>query len=301
VIVLILVLVGGVVAALVSLYSAPALSPAEASATAEARKFATAEVSRRSTAVSIRRTATAAARSSGTAEAIARSTRLVQATATAEAVARSTSTADAVASAIAPGTQTAVAMTEAERRTQADLATSRLDAVATPVFGPASGTLDPHTDNTATCDESNLVLHNFIVSAHFYNPTSASQRPWEYGLTFSNEDEDTHYIYSARSTNQYALRLSGPSFYIESNNSTDLIDLSRSGDNTLKLYLEDDTAYLYINGLYADTIDLNNLAYGQSNSTLHSPMACSNLGDPANQEQSPALTRYDIFTVWSLP
>lgn len=298
-----LLVVGAAVAVVLSLYSAPALSPAAASATSEAQKFATAEVSRQSTSVAVRRTATAGSRATGTAEAIARSTRLVQASATAVAAAQSTSTAAAVASAIAPATQTARAKTDADRLAEAEAAVQSMESQATLAYGPTSGALDPHTDSTASCAESNLTLHNFIVFARFYNPSPAAQNSWEHGIAFSNEGVGTEFIFSIRSTGEYALRLSGRSFYIENNNTTDLIDLSRAGDNTLKLYVQDDTAYLYINGLYADTMDLSNLTYGQPTARDHSPMACASLGDPSAVEPPPANvpTRYQDFAVWSLP
>ena len=287
------------VIALVTLYSAPALSPAEASATAEARRFATAEVARQSTSVSVRRTSTASARSTGTAQAVAVSTRRVESTATEEARIESTATAQAVASAIAPATHTAEALAFEERRAEAEAVTRDLDARATPVFGPSSGALEHKTDGTPTCAETGLALHNFIASARIYNPHSAAPHPWDHGIAFSNEGEDTYYAVALRSEGEYALKLTGPAFHIELNDDTDLLDLSRPGDNTLKLYLNNDVAYIFINGLYADTIDLRNVSLGQSNAHHHISMLCANLDEGSALEN--ATTRYEDFTVWALP
>lgn len=294
-----LAVVAGAIFLLASVYSAPPISSADASATAEARQFATAEVERQATAVAVRRTSTAIARASATAQVIARATRDVQSTATTEAVIVSTSTAAAIATAIAPATQTAEARTYEDRRAEAELATSRLDAQATQVFGPSAGTLDHRTDGTVTCAESGIALHDFIASARFYNPYSPAQHRWDYGIAFSNEGEDTSYVLTIRSTGEYALKLTGPSFYIEVNNATDLIDLSRPGDNLVKLYKEDNTVYIYFNGVYADTLDLRNMDLNQTNARNHSPMACANLDEGSALEN--ATTRYEAFTVWRIP
>jgi hypothetical protein len=167
------------------------------------------------------------------------------------------------------------------------------------VFGPSNGALDHKTDGAATCAETGLALHNFIASARFYNPYSAAQHPWDHGFAFSNEGEDPSYVLTIRSTGGYALKLTGPAFTVELNDATDLLDLSRPGDNTIKLYLHDDILYLYLNNLYADTIDLRNMSFGQTDARDHSPMACANLDEGSALEN--ATTRYQDFTVWSLP
>ena len=294
-----LIVVAASIVFLASLYSAPTLSAADASATAEARLFATAEVARQSTAVSVRRTSTASARATGTAQAVARATREVESTATEEARIESTATAQAVASAIAPATHTAQAVAFEERRAEAEIITQQLEAQATQVFGPSAGALDHKTDNTPTCAATGLVMHNFIASARLYNPYSAAQHPWDHGITFSNEGEDTHYSLLLRSSGQYALKLAGPAFHIELNETTDLLDLSRPGDNTLKLYLHDDVAYIYLNNLYADTIPLRDMSLGQTTATNHHPQLCTNLDEGSALEGT--ATRYEDFTVWTLP
>ncbi len=299
VIALVFLLVVGAIATLVVLYSSPTLSSADASATAEAQQFATSEVERQSTAVAVRRTSTAAARATGTAEVVARATRAVQSTATEQANVLATGTAAAIASAIAPGTQTAEATDFEQRRTEAETITRRLDSQARQVFGPTSGTLDHKTDGTPTCAETDLAFHNFIASARIFNPYSAAQHPWDHGITFSNEGDDTYYSLVMRSSGDYALKLSGSAFYVETNNSTDLLDLSRPGDNLIKLYINNNVAYLYFNDFYADTLDLRQVNLGQTTARNHRPMLCANLDDGSALEG--ATTRYEDFTVWSLP
>lgn len=293
----------GILSALLSLYSGPTLSAADVSATAEARQFATAEVARQSTSVAVRRTSTASARATGTAQAIARSTRQVETTATTLAQVQATSTAAAVASAIAPATQTARAISFEERRADAEAVAQRLDAEATLAFGPSSGTLSHDTIGVPTCAKTDLSLHNFIASARIYNSASASAAdptwPWDHGIAFTNIGEDTAYVLSVRSSGDYAFRLTGPFFFIETNNSSDLLDISRPGDNFLKVYFEDDVAYIFLNGLYADTIATQSMGFGQSDAFDHSPQLCSNLDEPTSHD--PPTTRYSDFTVWSLP
>jgi hypothetical protein len=294
-----LVVVAAAVIVLVSLYAGPPLSAADASATAEARQFATAEVARQATAVSVRRTSTASARATGTAAAIARATREVESTATEAARIESTATAEAAASAIAPATQTAQALAYEEERARVEAITRRLDDQASQVFGPSAGTLDHKLDGTPTCLETGLSLSNFIVSARIYNPYSPSQHPWDYGIAFANEGYNTYYSLVVRSSGQYALKLAGEAFYIEFNEATDLLDLSRPGDNTLKLYVNEAVVYVYLNGVYADTIELQNISLGHPSDVTHSPMLCANL-DEGSALENPT-TRYGDFTVWALP
>lgn len=294
-----IVVVAAAVFALTYMYGSPALSPGSASATAEARQFATAEVARQATAVAVRRTATARAHASGTAQAVAVATGAVRSSATAQAQAYATGSAQAQASAVAPSTQTAVMVIYEAQRARAEATVTSMVAAATVVYAPQNGALDHNGGGTPTCAESTLALQHMIVSARFFNPYSAAGRTWDYGISLTNEGQSTRYSFLLRSSSNYAVQLSGPAFVLEHNNSTDLIDQSRAGDNTIQLYIIDNTAHLFLNNVYLDTWDLEQIGLGQAVADLHVPMLCANLDEESGQPG--AATRYEAFTVWQVP
>jgi hypothetical protein len=270
----------------------PALTSAEAGATAEAKQFATAQVERLETRAATGRTSTAVARVTGTAETIAGATEMVRENATATAAAFET--------AQAPATHTAAAQAFEDEAAQARTAVTALEKSATLVYGPTSGTLQHKAGGEPTCAESGQELHDFIASARFSNPFPASdRRVYDYGIAFSNEGDETHYAAIVTSLGKWSFRLEGDAFYIAYGDETDLLDLSTGGSNTLKLYVSGNLAYVYLNDRYLVTQDLNQLNLNQTRATTHVPMVCTNM--TVEDSDRAYSTRFEDFTVWSLP
>jgi hypothetical protein len=145
-------------------------------------------------------------------------------------------------------------------------------------------------------------LRDFVAEATFRNPQDYGQEEgaaWEYGLVFTNIGEHTEYRALVDSKGSWTFSLHAPGYDISLRDITNLIDLSYSGSNSLRLYVTGDTAQLYVNGQYIDTLDLVMLSLGQSSEARHDVMVCAGV----REEYGPVerLTRYEGFRVWSLP
>jgi hypothetical protein len=129
--------------------------------------------------------------------------------------------------------------------------------------------------------------------------TCATLWPKPRSTTFSNTGEATEYRVILDSESAWTFNLHSSGYDISLRDTTNLLDLSDRGSNTLKLYVTGDTAQLYMNGHYIDTLDLVMLGLGQSSEATHDVMVCAGI-----REEYAAvgrLTRYEGFRVWSLP
>jgi hypothetical protein len=266
--------------------STPTLSSRDTSATREAIQFATGEALRQATREAAAPTTTAIARITSTVQAHERDAR----TATAAAQARST--------AQAPATQTARAQAFATSRTQAEATTQALTTLSTLVYGPSGGTLEQTAASQVACDSSHITLSDFIAEATFHNPGPVSQ-PWDYGIIFSNLEDESEYRLVLDSGGSWTLNLHSTGFDISNRDTTPLLDLSPTGSNTLKLFVTDNIGDLYINSHYVDTLDLTMFGLDPSTESEHDIFVCIGILEGNALTERPVV--YDNFTIWSLP
>lgn len=280
-------LVVGLIAWVLLGSGAPRLSQAEATGTREAARFATAQAERRGTREAARVTGTAVVR--GTATAAASETYAAV-------------TAEARATAEAPPTLTAEAKARETAHVRAEATAQVLDVRATLAHGPTSGTLEQVEGDEVPCAAAGLDLREFVAEATFHNPRDMGlgQEPaWDHGLVFTNIGEGTEYRVILDSEGSWTFNLHSRAYDVSFSDGTDLLDLSTGGSNTLKLYVTRDTALVYLNGRYLDTLNLVILGLGQSEGATHDIMVCAGV-----REEYAAvgrLTLYEDFGVWSLP
>jgi hypothetical protein len=270
--------------------STPTLPSQQTSATREAALFATGEAIRQATRDAAAPTTTAIARATSTAQAHERETASSARTSTAAAQARST--------AEAPVTQTAQAQAFATSRAQAEATTQALTTLSTLVYGPTNGTLEQTAPSQAACDFSHTTLSDFIAEATFHNPGPASQ-PWDYGIIFSNLEDESEYRLILDSDGSWTLNLHSSGFDISNRDTTPLLDLSPTASNTLKLFVTDNIGDLYINSHYVDTLDLTMFGLDPSTESEHDISVCAAIMEGNTLAGRPTL--YDNFTIWSLP
>jgi hypothetical protein len=266
----------------------------DASATREAVQFATAEVIREATRESLRATDTVIAQATATTE-----TEIAHERGTASARTSIAQATRAYATAQAPVTQTARAQALETTRAHAEETVTALSASATQVYGPSNGNLEPPGGDQVACDEAGLTLHNFIAEARFYNPGPESGQPWDYGIIFPNLGTETDYRLTVSSDGDWALNLHSTGFDITNRDETALLDVSEGGSNTLKLVVTEEGAYLFINGRYVTTLDLDMFEIVSPDRALHPVLICA--GVKSGYSVPGRATRYEDFTVWSLP
>jgi hypothetical protein len=269
----------------------PSLSTKDASSTAEAVQFATSEA--------IRQTTRVAANASNTA--IAQAIHTVAARERKAEVGRTSiaSTAQARATAQAPATQTVRAQAFQTAHAQAEATVRVLNEQATQVYGPSDGALEQEAGDEVACDDTGVKLSDFVVEAKFRNPQAEPGEKWDYGIIFLNLGGQTQYRLILDSDGRWTLNLHGSGFDIENRDTTDLLDLSQGGSNTLKLFVAGDTGYLYLNGGYLSTLDLDMLGMGAASAYTHNVLICT--GIKRGYSLPGRSTIYEGLSVWALP
>jgi len=270
-----------------------ALTSVDARATSEVVTAATAKVRREATRESAAAMSTAAALATESASAAS--------SATAIAFANSTATRAARATIEAPPTLTAEAEQHLEEQAAAQATVQAVEPSAQMVFGPSSGALVHHPSGQGTCDDSGTSVQDFIAEARLYNPYP-SGHPWDYAITFADLSADDQYRYEIilDSQQHISLRLNATGYTVEDRTTTyNQLDLSHGGSNLLKVYIVDDTALVYVNDKFESAFDLTGVNLGNSVVGTRDIMVCTGVKD--GDSQAGKSTRYDGFTVWSVP
>jgi hypothetical protein len=270
----------------------PALSAADASATSEAQTYATVLIHRQST-----REAAAAA---STAFAQATESARVESSATALAYANSTATRSARATIEAPPTFTAEAEQYLRDQAAAQATVQVLEASATIVFGPQSGSLAHDPSGQATCDNSGTNLQDFVAEARLQNPYAANGA-WDYGFALVNptSDDQARLEILLDSQQHLSVRLDSTSYTVEDRTTTYYpLDLTSGGSNLLKVYVIGDAAHVYVNNRYETTFDLTGVNLGNSLARPHNIMVCTGMKE--DDAQAGKSTRYNGFTIWKV-
>jgi len=252
--------------------------------------FGVQEISRQQAAA----TATAEARATETAEVRATTTAIARAAATAQANATATAIANATATAGARATATAIARATATVQSVRATATA-LAQRANKVYGPVSGSLS-HQEGYITSRDANVNLRDFIVEVRFYNPYNRAEKSWDYGFLFRSAGGNQNYRLSIDSDSDWSLRLSegdpNASKHVASG-SIKNFDFSASGSNFLRLVVRSTSAFFFVNGDYIVTLDTSDKIAGGDVS--------AGTGFFSGNEMVGKSTRYEGFTVWSLP
>jgi hypothetical protein len=230
-------------------------------------------------------TATAQAQATATAQAQAMATAQAQATATAQAQAMATAQAQAMATAQAQATATAQAI----RAT-----VSAIEANKTLIYGPSNGSLKHNAeDRFVAWKAAGVTLRNFVCEVTFYNPYSTSEGSWDYGIFFRHTGYNQQYRLAVRSDKSWDFYLVEKTWNHIADGVISDLDISPSGQNTLRLVVKDTQAFFYVNGVYVATLDV-------STKQIKGDVVVV-IGIWQGDEITGRTTRYTEFTVWSLP
>ena len=200
-------------------------------------------------------------------------------------------------------TQTAVAaLTPPVASTQVQALIAGFEKRKHQVYGPAKGKLTQSQSGNAVEDSASVNLKDFEVEAQFYNavsPLIGVNQDWDYGFLFRESDAKFyHLLVSFQRDWQLTLYevIDGrtKSTKIASGRIGNL-DISEKGSNRLKLYASGDTAYLYVNDVFAASMAIGaNTTPGQV-----SVIAGANTNE-INGKLSPTIVSYENFAVYSL-
>ncbi len=271
------------------------LTHEQVSATSEAVSFATSETIRKATKQIADATHTTLAQTTSTAkaremEAAASSTaanRLIQAHLTANA----------------PATQTTVAREFETRLAQARATIQLLNSRATVLAGPDSGSMNHVQGGNVACSQPQATTGNFALEVKFQNPKPLLQptpgTSWDYGVIFAHPNNDLQYRMILDSGGKWALNLHTDGYDISNSDTTPLIDRTEAGSNTLKLFVVDKSAQLFINDKFIDTLQLDMFEQGGGAGDGYDIAVCAGIQGQAGADGSSTL--YSGYTLWSVP
>ncbi len=163
-------------------------------------------------------------------------------------------------------------------------------------YGPEKGVID-RPDNSIRLVNTRQSLRNFIAEARFYNPADRAEHKWDYGYGFRR---------FGRASTPFGYRV-----YIDSDSTWGLqlvtdagssrpatgrvpnFDVTPSGSNLIRLFVNDKSAFLFVNGQFISRLDVSVvndagevwLQSGMSGGTIFPGLA----------------TRYTDFVMSSLP
>ena len=132
--------------------------------------------------------------------------------------------------------------------------------------------------------------NDFIVFARFFNPYDAEEKNWDYGIIFRiNSDQD--YFFTIRSFKKWMLN--GDNFQMTPQGG-DIKNLKTKANefNDIYLVVKSNIAYLFINNIYIDTLDVT-----EHNISGYVEVAT---GLFKGSQIAGRQTHFERFTVWSL-
>ncbi len=168
------------------------------------------------------------------------------------------------------------------------------------VFEPSNGRLShtPDDGQVTVRQAGSLDLRNLVVEARFYTPYT--DQLWSHGFFFRRA-ADRQYRFIFDSNRRYALiysfRQSSNADWefvtVASGNLPSATNLSRGSSNVVRLVVQGRTAIFYMNGTRVATLDVSR----------HQGSGAVQIGTGfyTGSEKAGAVTRYERFTVWSLP
>jgi hypothetical protein len=160
------------------------------------------------------------------------------------------------------------------------------------VFGPLNDSLMQKDDKYVEVFSAGLSLKNFVARITFINPyDTATVGNWDYGLFFRNKYNNDQYRLVILSNQTWTLIDHKSKKYVYTKTSKDLTT-KKGEENTIWLIVVDETAHLFINGIYMQALDIPRLTNGDINPAT---------GVYYGNTKSMKATEFRNFEVWSLP
>jgi hypothetical protein len=141
---------------------------------------------------------------------------------------------------------------------------SAIEANKTLVYGPSDGSLEHNAeDDLVAWNGAGVTLRNFVCEVTFYNPYSTSEGSWDYGIFFRDTGWNQEYRLAVHSDKSWDFGLrDGSNWTNTADGVISDLDISPSGQNTLRLVVKDAQAFFYVNGTYVATLDVSTKQIG---------------------------------------
>ncbi|MBC7263400.1 MAG: tetratricopeptide repeat protein [Chloroflexi bacterium] len=165
------------------------------------------------------------------------------------------------------------------------------------MYGPADGSME-HQAGVISSHEADVHLRDFIAEARFYNPYDRAESTWDYGFVFRYTGVDNEYCLYVDSDANWQLVLvtksdDKPEYQNIANGKANNLDLTATGSNQLRLIVEGNTAFFFVNDRYITALDVS--GRDVAGDVWVATAMVQNHGIVGRT------TRYEDFTIWPLP
>jgi hypothetical protein len=155
--------------------------------------------------------------------------------------------------------------------------------------GPTSGDL-VQSIGAAAVMPIGVDVEDFVARVEFINPSDATDRPWDLGIAFREQENGDHYRVTVASdgTWEYQIGLQADL----AGGTVPSLSFEAGGRNVLEVVVAGDSAGFSVNGVFVSELNASEL-HGASDVWVGSGLHQAN----ANDGQ---ITRFEGFTVWPL-
>ena len=163
-------------------------------------------------------------------------------------------------------------------------------ATAEPALaGPTSGDL-VQSIGAAAVMPIGVDVEDFVARVEFINPSDATDRPWDFGIAFREQENGDHYRVTVASDGSWEYQIGLQADL--AGGTVPSLSFEAGGRNVLEVVVAGDSAGFSVNGVFVSELNASEL-HGASDVWVGSGLHQAN----ANDGQ---VTRFEGFTVWPL-
>jgi serine/threonine-protein kinase len=139
-----------------------------------------------------------------------------------------------------------------------EVAAQRAAAGAVPAFEPRSGELTHSTRTGPEVLAAEVNVRNMVIEALFSNPYGTDEGRWDYGFFFRDEGTNRQYRLAVISDGRWGLLLrDGDASTTVASGTLENLNVAADGSNTLRLVVNDGTAWFFLNGKFIVQLDVS--------------------------------------------
>jgi hypothetical protein len=163
-------------------------------------------------------------------------------------------------------------------------------ATAEPALaGPTSGDL-VQTVGAATVMPIGADVEDFVARVEFINPSDATNRPWDFGIAFREQENGDHYRVTVASYGSWEYQIGLQADL--AGGTVPSLSFEEGGRNVLEVVVAGDSVGFSVNGVFVSELNASEL-HGASDVWVGSGFHQANTNDGE-------VTRFEGFTVWPL-
>jgi hypothetical protein len=161
--------------------------------------------------------------------------------------------------------------------------------VEAPLAGPVSDDLVQKV-GSATVLPIGVDVEDFVARIEFINPSDATDRPWDFGIAFREQENGDHYRLTVASDGSWEFQVGLQADL--AGGAVPALSFEEGGRNVLEIVVAGDSAGFSVNDVFVSELNVSEL-HGASDVWAGAGFHQANAHDGE-------ITRFEDFTVWSL-